>query len=75
MLISMLDGGDFMVIFGIIMMIVGALAFVFPKKFAEIRTFGRRWMSNDPTPTDAAVKMEKIVGIVTFLIGLVMIFL
>ena len=61
------------VLFGILLIVIGELNAVFPALTAEFRSFWQSWQYKDSGPTDAALLVTRIGGILVLLAGVALI--
>ena len=62
------------IFFGIVLIGIGVLSITKPQAMFAFRNLGRRWQFRDAEPTDGALIMVRISGVVEILVGFVLIF-
>ncbi len=61
------------VLFGILFVVIGGINAVFPALAAEFRAFWKSWQYEDSGPTDAALLVTRIGGILVLLVGIALV--
>lgn len=61
------------VLFGILLIVIGGLNAVFPALTAEFRSFWQPWQYKDSSPTDTALLVTRIGGILVSLVGIALV--
>ncbi|QVK17952.1 hypothetical protein KHQ81_14170 [Mycoplasmatota bacterium] len=64
---------DNYLIIGIVIILIGLLAFKFPKFFGVLTTISGSWMYKDSTPSDEYISFIKILGVLGILVGIIFI--
>lgn len=58
------------VLFGILLVVIGGINAVFPALAVEFRAFWKSWQYEDSSPTDAALVVARIGGVLVLLAGI-----